>query len=356
MRTPAIPDVGSNVDNLERCKESILHAFLQTVGIDGISKVIDIGDVLGLLRCSSHTDLGCGFEIFQNQAPAAFLFGGSSVTLIDDNQVKEIRLEKLAEMFFALIPNELLIQREIDLMRSNGTGIILGNIYLVYDLFQWSKILLDRLVYQYITVGKVKNLPFHFALEQTINNLEGCVCLAGASGHNQQQAVLPSGNSINRSVDGYSLIVAWGISVLTAVVWLLLNGFLLRRQARLQFITCNQLFLCRKFIQAKLSLFARQEVMFGKTIAIGTECERKIEHLCIIHCLLQAMGNTMVVVFRFDDGDRVIGCEVQHIVRTLWLFAHDKIALQIDLTICELCFHRDFTDIPFCRHSGSDEL
>lgn len=96
--------------------------------------------------------------------------------------------------------------------------------------------------------------------------------------------------------------------------------------------------------------------MLGKPITIGTECERKIKHLCIGHCLLQAMRNTMVIVFRFNDGDRMISSEVQHIVRTLWFFAHDKIALQIDLAICELCFHCDFTDIPFCRHGRGNEL
>ena len=96
--------------------------------------------------------------------------------------------------------------------------------------------------------------------------------------------------------------------------------------------------------------------MLSKTVSVGAERKRKIKHLSIGHGLLQAMRNTMVIIFGFDDGDRVIGCEVQHIVRSLRFFAHDKIALQIDLAICELCFHRDFTDIPFCRHSGSDEL
>ena len=92
--------------------------------------------------------------------------------------------------------------------------------------------------------------------------------------------------------------------------------------------------------------------MLSKSVTVGTERKRKIKHLSIGHCLLQTMRNTMVIILGFDDSDGVIGYEVQHIVCTLRLFAHDKITLQIDLAICELCFHCNFADVPFCRHGS----
>ena len=68
------------------------------------------------------------------------------------------------------------------------------------------------------------------------------------------------------------------------------------------------------------------------------------------------MRDTVVVIFRFDNSDWMIWRKVEHIVRPLRLLTHDKIALQIDLSICELGFHRDLSNIPFSCYGRCDEM
>ena len=67
---------------------------------------------------------------------------------------------------------------------------------------------------------------FYFALQQTINNLEGCISFASAGCHNKQNAVLPFGNSVKSSVYGNTLVIARRISCLAAVIGLLYKCFL----------------------------------------------------------------------------------------------------------------------------------
>ena len=163
-RTPAITNIGHNIDNFERCKEAIFDALFQTVHIDRLAKVTQVRDILGFLRSCGHTDLGSRVEIFQNSTPTAFLFRRSTMTLIHDNEVKEIRCKQFAEMFLVIVTNQLLIQRKIYLMGSNGTLIILGNINFMNNLFQRSKVLLNGLIHKNITVSKVKYLSLQAAL------------------------------------------------------------------------------------------------------------------------------------------------------------------------------------------------
>ena len=163
--TPTITDIGSDIDDLEGSKKSILYAFLQAIGINGIAKVVNVGNVFSFFRCGCHTNLCGGFEIFQNHAPAAFFLCGASMTLIYNDQVEEVRLEQLAEMFFALVTNQLLIQRKINLMRGDGAGIIFAYVDFVCNLFEGSKVLLNRLIHKDITVSKIQNFTLHTALE-----------------------------------------------------------------------------------------------------------------------------------------------------------------------------------------------
>ena len=62
-------------------------------GIDWLTEIAQIGNILGFLGRGGHADLGCTAEVFQNLAPTAFLFGRTTVTLVYDDQVKEIRGE-----------------------------------------------------------------------------------------------------------------------------------------------------------------------------------------------------------------------------------------------------------------------
>ncbi len=43
-----------DADNLERGEEAVLDSLLQRVGVDGVAEVVDVRDVLRLLRCCRH--------------------------------------------------------------------------------------------------------------------------------------------------------------------------------------------------------------------------------------------------------------------------------------------------------------
>ena len=171
-------------------------------------------------------------------------------------------------------------------MRSNGTLIILGNIDFMNNLFQRSEILLNRLIHKNIAVGKVKNLSFQTALQHTINNLESSIGFTRTGSHNEQQAILTSCNGIYGSVDSNTLIVTRRICILAAVIRLLNYRFLCRCHSRLLLETSNQFNFRRELIQSKLALFACEEIMLRKSIAIGAIRKRKIKHLSISHGLL----------------------------------------------------------------------
>ena len=78
------------------------------------------------------------------------------MALIDNDQIKEIRAEKLTVMrkhffvgfFFAVrfVANQLLIERKEDLIWSDSRFVVFYKIDFVHDFFQWFKVAADRLV------------------------------------------------------------------------------------------------------------------------------------------------------------------------------------------------------------------
>ena len=92
------------------------------------------------------------------------------MALIYNDKIKEVLLKERGKpgngvilcrflIIGAVIPGELLIKREIDLVRGDCDGIVFCKIDFVDCLFQWGKILFDRLVDQNITVGQIRFKP-----------------------------------------------------------------------------------------------------------------------------------------------------------------------------------------------------
>ena len=97
-------------------------------------------------------------EIFQNPAPAAFFLGRTSVALVHDDEVKKVRRKQLAEMLLVIVAHQLLIQREIDLVGSDGALIIFGHIDFMCNFLQRCKVLLNGLIHQNITICQIEYL------------------------------------------------------------------------------------------------------------------------------------------------------------------------------------------------------
>ena len=284
--TPAVPDVGHDVDDLERRQEAVVNALFQTVGIDRVSEIAQIGDVFCLFRCGSHADLGGVGEVLQNPPPAAFLLGRAPVALIHDDQVKEVGREELTEVLLVVVSHQLLVEGEVHLVGGDGAGVIFGHIDLVSHLLQRGEVLLDGLIHQNIAVRQIEHLALHAAFQEPIDDLKGGVGLSGSGGHHQQKSLLPLGNGVHRPIDGDPLVVPGRISILAGIVGLVNGRFLRGAEAGFLLEAGGQLCLRGEFIQAEFPLCAGEKIVLGKAISIGTERKGQIQHSGVLHRLL----------------------------------------------------------------------
>ena len=62
----------------------------------------------------------------------------------------------------------------------------------------------------------------------------------------------------------------------------------------------------------------------------------------------------MVVIFCLNDGDRIIGIQIQDIIGTLSFRTGIYISAQDDLAVRNSGFHRDLGMAPLLRDSGRD--
>ena len=353
-RPPAVGDIGLNVDYLEGSEKAVLNPLLQAVGIHRIAEIRNVGNVLRLFGRGRHADLGSRGKILQDPAPTALLLGRTTVTLVYDDEVKEIRFEKLGKMLLIVVAHQLLIQGEIDLVGSNGAGVVPGNIDLVNDLLQRGEVLLDGLIHQDIAVGQVENLTLQAALQQAVDDLKGGIGLSGAGGHHQKQAGLPAGDGIQGAVDGDALVIAGRIGGLAAVIGLVQNLFLVRRDAgaavETGFIAGNEFGLGGKRIHGKQPLGAGEKIVLHEAVTVGAVGKGQVQHPGIGHRLLQAERNTVVVILRLNNGNGIIRIQIEKIIRPLGRAARHEIAADDHTAIGDLGLHGDLPAVPF----GSD--
>ena len=359
VRPPAVADIRRDIDDLEGREESVLDALLEAVGVHRVAEVRDVGDVPRLLGRRGHANLCRGREIFQNSAPAALLLGGAAMALIDDHEVEEVRLKQRGVMLLLVVPDELLIQGEVHLIRRDAAGIVLGHIDLVDGLFQRCKVLLDGLIDQYVSVSQIQDFLFHAAAQQAVDDLERGVGLARARRHDEQNPVLPAGDGVQRAVHGDALIVAGRIGALARIVRLPDDGLLCLRQARAA--VCSllkarvQLVRRREILHGDVALGTHQEVVLPESVAVRAVREGNVEHLRIRHGLLQSVRHGVLIVLGFDNRNRVVRVDVQHIVRPLRLRTRHQIAPQIDLSVGNLRLHRH-PPVPLWGKRRRDEV
>ena len=356
FRPPAVADIGGDINDFERRKEAVFNTLFETVCIDGLAEVAEIGNILCFLRRGGHADLRCRFEIVKDPAPAALLLGRTAVAFVHDDEIKEIRRKQLAEMLPVIVAHKLLIEGKIHLMRGNGRAVILGEVYLMNNFFKRGKVLLNGLIHKNVAVGQIKDLSFRAGLQQPVNDLERRIGFTGAGRHNEQKTVLPARDRVYRPVNGNALIITRGIGALAGVIWLVNYRFLLRRQRRFAPEALDQFSIGGKFVHSELALLTGEKIVFGKAVAVGTEGKRKIKHPCICHRLLQAKRHAVIVVFCLHHGNRVIRVQVQQIIGALGLFTENQIALDVDFPVGQSRFHRYFSDVPLGGNCRGDIL
>ena len=104
-----------------------------------------------------------------------------------------------------------------------------------------------------------------------------------------------------------------------------------------------------KILHRNAALFSGEEIMLNKTITIRTVGKWNVHHYGVLHCLLQPISDSMLVIFRLNDCNRSAFVQIKNIVCFLGFLAGDHISSQVDLSICNSCLHCNETKRPlFC--------
>jgi hypothetical protein len=140
------------------------------------------------------------------------------VTLVDDDQIEEVRGELLVDVLFLLGAGDGLIEAQVDL-----EGLVhraVGD--LGHRLAERLEVVGLGLVGEDVAIDEEQDALLGPGLPQPPDDLKGGVGLAGAGGHDQQDAVLAPGDGLHRAVDGDELVVARRLA--GAVVVVVLGG------------------------------------------------------------------------------------------------------------------------------------
>ena len=92
-----------NTHHLVRSQKAVINALAQGVGVNGLTKVVDIGHRVGFLGRGRQANLGRRMKIFQNFPPGRIFSSTATMTFVNDDQVKKIRTELRVDvlLFFA---------------------------------------------------------------------------------------------------------------------------------------------------------------------------------------------------------------------------------------------------------------
>ena len=203
-------DIEMDLHHLVRRQEAVADAFLQRVAVNGFAEVVDIGNVFGLLRRGGEADLGGRGEIIQDLPPGGILRRAAAVAFVDHDEVEEIRRKLAVELLAFLRAGDGLIERKVDLVGGIDAPMFLihgdrdqldfGAVFALDGLragaelchggAEGTEVVHHGLVDQDIAIGEEKNALSLPGLPQAPDDLEGGVGLAGAGGHDEEDAVL----------------------------------------------------------------------------------------------------------------------------------------------------------------------
>ena len=138
-----------------RRKEAVFYSLLEAIGVYRFVEIVEVIGIFLTFGRSGQTDLGSTAEIFEHLAPCGVLLGTASVTLIDDDQVEEVRVElQIRLLLVILVGDELLIERHVQFVgRVKLLAFDLG-----HNLLERFEVLRHCLVNQDVTVGEIEDV------------------------------------------------------------------------------------------------------------------------------------------------------------------------------------------------------
>ncbi len=106
--------VDIDTDHFIGGEEAVLDALLQTVGVNGLAEVVDIGDVLRFLGRRRHAELNGAGKIIEDLPPGGIIGGAAPVALVDDDHVEEIRGDVPEYLVCLVLSRNRLIESQVD--------------------------------------------------------------------------------------------------------------------------------------------------------------------------------------------------------------------------------------------------
>ena len=186
-------------------------------------------------------------EVVEDLAPGGILGGAAAVALVDDDEVEEAGRELAEELLAFLRAGDGLIEAEVDLVGGVDAALLVerggefdfgavlaldglgAGAELGHGRAEGAEVVDHGLVDEDVAVGEEEDALLAAGLPQPPDDLEGGVGLAGAGGHDEQDAVLALGDGFDGRVDGVALVVARLLAA--AVVEVVLKDDLLLRRA-----------------------------------------------------------------------------------------------------------------------------
>ena len=200
------------------------------------------------------------------------------------------------------------------------------------------KVVDHRLIDKDVAVGEVKNAFLATGLPQAPDDLKRRVGLAGAGGHDEEDAVLALGDGFDGFVDGDALVVARLLAAAVVVVVLEDDCFLRRGQALPRSIRVPEL----RQVTGRRPALVR--FPFAPPARCGRETETRRRSMrrrkgCRASRHTRAPAacrrRRVVVVLRLDQGDGDVRLVVENVVGALGFAAGDQLAADDDPALGE---------------------
>ncbi len=237
-RESQLVEIGMDTTDLEWCEKSIIDPSGERVLIDRSSEILIGIDIVPSLRSGSESDLYRLREIGEDLCPVTILSRSSSMTLIDDDEVKEIFLiptivrverEGSIEISFLILhlistrsTDESLIDREKNIRigrDSSPSPPDLGSIDFQTVFFEWIEGI-HCLIDEDIAVSEDEDprttdsdpISTPSSHEESIHDLKGYDRLARPGRQSEEDSLFLVCYSLHRPSDSDILIVSWLLS------------------------------------------------------------------------------------------------------------------------------------------------
>ena len=297
-------------------EKAVANALLQRVGVGGLAKVMDVGNVSRFPGGGGQPDLRGGAEVFEDFPPGRILSGAAAVALVDHDEVEEVGRELAEELLVLFGAGDGLIEAEIDLVGGvdaallvdgganrravftfdgSGVGRELG-----HGRAKGPEVVDHRLIDQDVAVGQEQDALLAARLPQPPDDLKRGVGLAGSGRHDEQDAVAALGDGLDGGVDGAHLIVARCLAAAVLEVALQDDGLGFGGQALPGAKARPQVVRWRKDVEGEGRFrggAGAGAVVEDEAVAVGGKHEGNVEGDGVIERLLHAVADGVVVVF-----------------------------------------------------------